>query len=83
MQIIPLTGQDIAMRLGDDDYTLDTLWLPHQNVEFGTSYIRQMLDFLDQDRFAALAAYNAGPGNVQSWLPFPDDFAAPLNRRCR
>ncbi|MEM7029885.1 MAG: tetratricopeptide repeat protein [Chloroflexota bacterium] len=74
MQIIPLTGQDIADRLGDDDYTLDTLWLPHQNVEFGISYIRQMLNFLDEDRYAALAAYNAGPGNVQSWLPFPEDF---------
>jgi soluble lytic murein transglycosylase len=32
-----------------------------------------MLDFLDGHQFAALAAYNAGPGNVQSWQPFPED----------
>jgi len=73
MQVIPPTGADIAGRTNTADYTPDSLWLPYRSVEFGTWYLRQMLDFFDQDQFAALAAYNAGPGNVQSWQPFPED----------
>ncbi len=74
MQIIPPTGADIAERTGLVGYTADSLWLPYLNVQMGTWYIRQMLDFVGGNQFAALAAYNAGPGRVERWLSASDDF---------
>ena len=67
MQVIPPTAAEIAEQTQTPGYTLESLWRPHRNVEFGTWYIYRMLNFFDGDRFAALAAYNAGPGNVQRW----------------
>lgn len=74
MQIIPTTGADIAERTGLVGYTADSLWLPYLNVQMGTWYIRQMLDFVGGNQFAALAAYNAGPGRVDRWFSASDDF---------
>ncbi len=74
MQIIPSTGADIAERTGLAGYTAESLWLPYLNVQMGTWYIRQMLDFVGGNQFAALAAYNAGPGRVDRWLSASDDF---------
>ncbi len=74
MQIIPTTGADIAERAGLDGYTDQSLWLPYLNVQMGTWYIKQMLNFVGGNQFAALAAYNAGPGRVDQWLTASDDF---------
>lgn len=82
MQIMPATGDDIANRANAGDYSLEKLWLPYYNIEFGSWYIRQMLDFVGENPFAALAAYNAGPGRVDEWLQYtgaqkdPDIFIA-------
>ncbi|MFQ5408721.1 MAG: transglycosylase SLT domain-containing protein, partial [Anaerolineales bacterium] len=37
------------------------------NVEFGTFYLAEQTDYFDGHMFAALAAYNAGPGNAEIW----------------
>jgi soluble lytic murein transglycosylase len=68
MQIIPDTGAQIARDLRWPNYQQSDLYRPIVNVEFGTYYLRRYgLDFLDQDMYAAWAAYNGGPGNAQRW----------------
>jgi soluble lytic murein transglycosylase len=69
MQIIPSTGQDIANQLNWPDYQNSDVYRPYVNVHFGTYYLRWVMDnFVDQVDYAALAGYNGGPGNAQTWL---------------
>ena len=39
----------------------------------GSWYINQQLGIFEDNQFAALAAYNAGPGNVLEWIKTSDD----------
>ncbi len=75
MQVIPSTGQSIADQLGwPTGYSSDDLYRPLVSVRFGTYYLAQQRDRFDGDLFAALAAYNAGPGNSAIWKDLaPDD----------
>lgn len=38
------------------------------NIQLGTWYIKKLHDEMDGNPIAAIAAYNAGPGNVRSWI---------------
>jgi soluble lytic murein transglycosylase len=69
MQVMPATGEYVAER-GDfsDAFHPDQLWLPYLSVKFGAWYISQQLALFEGNQFAALAAYNAGPGNVLEWI---------------
>lgn len=62
MQVMPGTYDGLRMRygLGDDPYD------PHNNILAGTAYIREMYDRYGAPGF--LAAYNAGPDRVDSYL---------------
>ncbi|MCX8055867.1 MAG: transglycosylase SLT domain-containing protein [Ignavibacteria bacterium] len=44
---------------------------PYQNIMGGAKYLRQMLDYFGGDLSLALAAYNAGPGNVRKYGDIP------------
>jgi soluble lytic murein transglycosylase len=68
MQIWPPTGADIASRIQWPGYQPSDLQRPFINVEFGTWLLREELNRFNDDRFAALAAYNAGPGNTATWV---------------
>lgn len=68
MQIIPVTGEEIAARLDWPNYQNSDLYRPYVNVRFGTSYLRFVLDFVDNVPYAALAGYNGGPTAARGWL---------------
>ncbi len=75
MQVIPSTGQAIADALAwPPDYTTPDLYRPVVSVRFGAHYLAEQRDLFGGDLFAALAAYNAGPGNAEIWESLaPDD----------
>ncbi len=73
MQIIPSTGQEIADQLGWAEYSTASLFRPYINVPFGVYYLARQRDGLDGHLFAALAAYNAGPGRSANWLRIAGD----------
>jgi soluble lytic murein transglycosylase len=75
MQIIPETGQEIASNLGwPENYTNDDLNRPYVNIRFGIDYLDSQRNTFKGDMYAALAAYNGGPGNALRWKNLaPDD----------
>ncbi len=73
MQVMPATGEYIVERAGFETYNPDQLWLPYLSIRYGAWYIDQQLGIFDGNQFAALAAYNAGPGNVLEWIKVSDD----------
>lgn len=67
MQIWPPTGEDIAAQLAWPNYRPSDLQRPYVSVAFGTWLLREELNRFGDDPYAALAAYNAGPGNTATW----------------
>jgi soluble lytic murein transglycosylase len=76
MQLLPATGQQTARRAGLPYRGLQTLLDPAANVALGTSYLAEMLARYDNHRVLATAAYNAGPGRVDRWLPADEALSA-------
>ncbi len=67
MQLLPATAQGIAERTGGSAFRVSDLYDPEINVRYGAWYLRHLLDKYGSER-VALAAYNAGQRNVDSWL---------------
>ena len=68
MQIIPTTGASIATQMGwPPNYSEDDLYSPYISIRMGSHYLNANRRLLDGDMYAALAAYNGGPGNAQIW----------------
>jgi soluble lytic murein transglycosylase len=65
MQIIPTTAQEIAGDVGVRHYSLFKI---RDNVQFGTWYLRKMMDYFDGDVSLAVRAYNCGPTCVNRIL---------------
>ena len=69
MQMTPATFGEVLWRL---DLPEDTdIFVPEQNIRCGAFYLRRLYDLYDENWNTALAAYNAGMGNVNSWLSDP------------
>jgi soluble lytic murein transglycosylase len=67
MQIIPDAAKQIAKESGATSFKLKDLGDPEINIRYGTFLLRELLDRYEGDEAAALAAYNAGPGNADRW----------------
>ena len=61
MQLMPATAAGLGVNPND----------PKDNVRGGVKYLLQQLKAFDNDIPKALAAYNAGPGNVQKYGGIP------------
>ena len=44
------------------------LYNPRHNIKLGCYYLKYLIENYDGNVDVALAAYNAGPGNVDNWL---------------
>ena len=67
MQIMPATGAWIAEKLTLEPYSDESLVVARDNIRLGCWYLAYLLERYG-DGESALAAYNAGPGNVDKWL---------------
>src|SRR5262249_53596990 len=67
MQITPETALDIARRSEAQTFVLSDLGNPQINISYGTYHLRDLLAEYGGNEIAALAAYNAGSGNVDRW----------------
>jgi soluble lytic murein transglycosylase-like protein len=62
MQLMPATATEFGVR---DPFH------PDQNIGAGVKYLKQLLNRYDNKIELALAAYNAGPGNVEKYHDVP------------
>ncbi|MFV0635983.1 lytic transglycosylase domain-containing protein [Mitsuokella sp. WILCCON 0060] len=77
MQLMPDTAEWIAGQLDDNAYSIDAIHEPERNIRYGIWYLRSLQREFDGNDVLALAAYNAGRGNVQAWIRengWPADF---------
>ena len=81
MQITPEAAEFIEKQSGGTTFNLDDLSDPEINIRYGTFLLKELLERYEGDTAAALAAYNAGPGNADKWggaglsveeIPFPE-----------
>jgi soluble lytic murein transglycosylase len=66
MQLQPETAKGIAIRTGGSRFQTSDLYNPEINIRYGSWYLRHLLDKYGDEK-AALAAYNAGQRNVDTW----------------
>ena len=68
MQIEPATAKFLAHRSGGTSFTVADLATPQVNIAYGSYYLRYLLNQYGDNVVEALAAYNGGETNVDSWV---------------
>ncbi len=66
MQIMPTTAQWIADQIGEE-YSEKQLENGKYNLKLGCFYLSYLIEYFGDSKLA-ICAYNAGQGNVKSWL---------------
>jgi soluble lytic murein transglycosylase len=68
MQLTPGTARYIARKSGGTAFVVGDLATPQVNIAYGAYYLRYLLQRYGGNEAFALAAYNAGEGNVDRWI---------------
>lgn len=79
MQILPSTAADLAKRgrVDAERFPLDKLSDPAVNIEYGTAYLRYLVDRYHEVE-TVLAAYNAGLRHADEWAAKGGDIRAAI-----
>ena len=68
MQIMPATARVVAKRANIYYTDKQQLFVPQKNINIGTAYLQQLGNQYHQHPLLVMAAYNAGPRQVNYWL---------------
>ena len=72
MQITDDTFEHYMNLRGESgEYTVEDLFTPSVNIDYGCNILSDHINTFGDEK-AAVAAYNAGPGNVEAWLFDPE-----------
>ena len=79
MQLTPTTAHGIAIRTGGAAFRTSDLTDPEINIRYGAWYLRDLFRKYGNE-VLALAAYNAGQGNVDAWRAAGEGIQFPETR---
>ena len=68
MQLMESTAVEKANEIGEEVVVKEALFNPEINIKIGTSYYAYLIKHYKGNEHLALAAYNAGIGNVDRWI---------------
>lgn len=68
MQLMEQTAIEEASEVGDSIIVKEALYNPETNIKIGTKYLSKLMKKYNNNYLLAIAAYNAGIGNVDKWI---------------
>lgn len=68
MQLMESTAVEKANEIGEEVVVKEALFNPEINIKIGISYYAYLIKHYKGNEHLALAAYNAGIGNVDRWI---------------
>lgn len=68
MQLLEDTALEVSNTINEENITEQELYNPETNIKLGVTYYAYLLNRYGGNNFLALAAYNAGLGNVDTWI---------------
>ncbi|MCH9757462.1 MAG: lytic transglycosylase domain-containing protein [Gammaproteobacteria bacterium] len=68
MQLMPKTAQHVARKKRITYHNTKDLFVPDKNIKLGVAYLNELADRFDNNPLLMVAAYNAGPHQVNRWI---------------
>jgi soluble lytic murein transglycosylase len=65
MQLMPVTGKDVALKMKLNWKGDKTLKDPIKNIRIGTAYLSQLRSYFENNPNRYISAYNSGPGKIR------------------